>query len=261
MTAGLVVLALLLGLLWGSFANVVIYRVPAGMSIVTPRSRCPRCGTPIHARHNVPVVGWLWLRGRCASCHEPISPRYPLIELAMGLAFGLVVALSGLRWVTLVLLAFAFFSIVLAAIDFDVSRLPNVIVGSLAITTAVLIVAGSAATGAWGVALRSLLSALAVGALYLTAHLLYPKGLGLGDVKLAPVLGAILGLFGWGSVVVGTFAGFLWGAIVGVGVMVATKRARKVRIPFGPWMLAGAWTGVWWGQSLWDWYLGLVLGS
>ncbi|WP_291378278.1 A24 family peptidase [Demequina sp.] len=261
MIVAFTVLAFVLGLLLGSFANVVIYRVPAGMSVVKPRSRCPQCETPIHARHNVPVLGWLWLRGKCASCREPISIRYPVVELTAGVAFALIVGLSGLRWVTLLLLVFAIFSIILAAIDLDVGRLPSAIVGPLAITTAVVIALGSGFTDSWGIALRALLGALAVGLLYLTAHLIYPSGLGFGDVQLAPVIGAILGVFGWGPVVVGTFAGFLWGALVGVVVMIATGRARKVRIPFGPWMLAGAWTGVIWGEPVWDWYLATMLGA
>ena len=261
MIAPLTVLALVVGLCVGSFANVVIYRVPAGLSVVSPGSHCPQCERPIRARHNVPVLGWLWLRGKCADCRAPISGRYPTVEFAVGVAFALVVCVSGVRWETLLLLVVAGFSAILAAIDLDVHRLPDAVVGPFAAVIVAVIVPACAVTGAWGASVRALIGAATVGALYFAAFLLYPKGLGFGDVKLAPVLGAVLGVFGWGPLVVGTFAGFLWGAIVGGAVMVATKRARGVRIPFGPWMLAGAWTGIVAGGPVWDWYLGTMLVS
>src|SRR6188474_2721479 len=115
MTGLVAVLAGLLGLGIGSFANVVIYRVPAGLSVVKPRSACPNCGTPIVSRHNIPVVSWLWLRRRCASCGAPISARYPIVELGMGVAFFAIVAVSGIHWHTLILLTLAAYSIILSA--------------------------------------------------------------------------------------------------------------------------------------------------
>ena len=259
MSVALVGLAFVLGLSLGSFANVVIYRVPVGMSVVQPRSRCPQCGKPIRARHNAPVVSWLWLRGRCADCRAPISVRYPLVELSTGVAFGLIVAMSGLRWQTFLLLVFALFSIILAAIDLDVGRLPDAVVRPFAAVTAVVVVIGCGIDGTWAPTLRALIAATCIGLLYFIAYAVYPHGMGFGDVKLAPVLGATLGVFGWGAVVVGTFAGFLWGVLAGVVAMIVTRKIRKVRIPFGPWMFAGAWTGVVCGQQVWSWYLHTVL--
>ena len=256
----LVIGAAILGALIGSFANVLIYRVPRGESIVFPTSHCPECGHEIRRRHNVPVVGWLVLRGKCADCGARISPRYPIVESIVALAFGAIVWHWGITWITALLLVFAVFSVVLAAIDLDVQRLPNPLVGALAIASAALLVVNAWATSDWPGLLRSVIAAAAVGLLYFVAFVIYPKGLGFGDVKLAPVLGAILGAFGWGAVVVGTFAGFLWGGVVGIAAMIATRRTRNVRIPFGPWMLAGAWTGILFGESVWDWYLHDLMG-
>lgn len=256
----MVLLAALLGLGIGSFANVVIWRVPRGESVVTPRSACPKCGTPIRARHNIPVISWLWLRGRCADCGAPISLRYPLIELAVGLVFAVIVLASGVRIETLLLLVFAAFSLILAVIDFEVRRLPNAIVGPCVIAIAAVIVLACAVSGDWGAALRALLGALAVGALYGIAWLIYPAGLGFGDVKLAPVIGAFLAFFGWGVLVVGTLAGFVWGACAGIVAMIAARRMRKVAIPFGPWMFVGAWTGVLVGARAWQWYVNDIVG-
>lgn len=252
--------AAILGALIGSFANVLIYRVPRRESIAFPASHCPQCNHEIRKRHNIPIVGWLILRGRCADCGARISPRYPLVEAIMAAAFGAIVWHWGLTWVSVLLLVFAVFTVVLAAIDFDVQRLPNPLVGTLAFATAVLLLVISWVYDDWEGLLRSLIAAAAIGLLYFVALVIYPKGLGFGDVKLAPVLGAIMGGFGWGAFAVGTFAGFLWGGVVGIGAMVVTRRTKNVRIPFGPWMLAGAWTGIVFGNAIWDWYLYDLMG-
>lgn len=261
MILALVALAGLLGLGIGSFANVVIYRVPAGKSVVAPRSACPRCGTPIKNRHNVPVIGWLVLRGRCAACREPISARYPIIEALVGTGFAAIVWWSGVRWQTLLLLVFFAFGVMLAAIDFEVRRLPNVLVAGLSGSAAVIVLVAGVATGDGGLLVRVALAAAAVGAFYVAAFVAYPAGMGIGDVKLAPVVGAVLGVWGWPAVLVGVFAGFLWGALAGIVAMTRSRAVRRVKIPFGPFMLAGAWTGLLWAQPVWDWYTGLVFPS
>lgn len=260
MTTIAVVFAVLLGLGIGSFANVVIYRVPAGMSVVKPRSACPTCGTEIAARHNVPVVSWLWLRRRCATCGEPISARYPLVEFGTAVAYGLIVGVSGLRWETLLLLVFVTFSIILAAIDLDVRRLPNSIVAPMAVSVGVLILVTAAVDDRWGDALRALIGAAALGAFYFVAFVIYPKGLGFGDVKLAPVIGATLAFFGWGALIVGAFMAFVWGLVAAVVPMIRARRVVGVKIPFGPWMFLGAATGIAVGNAIGEWYLGSVLG-
>jgi leader peptidase (prepilin peptidase)/N-methyltransferase len=261
MTTIAVVFAALVGLGLGSFANVVIYRIPAGESVVQPRSACPQCGHVIRNRHNIPVLSWLWLRRKCADCGAPISARYPLVELGTALAFVLVVGLNGLQWSTLLLLVLAYMSIILTAVDVDVQRLPDRIVGPFAIAVAGAILLISAIESSWSDALRALIGAALLGAIYFAAWFAYPKGMGFGDVKLAPVLGATLAFLGWPQLAVGGFFAFLWGAIAGIVVMVVSKRVKQVKIPFGPWIFAGAWTGIIIGQAVSDWYLSVVLST
>jgi leader peptidase (prepilin peptidase)/N-methyltransferase len=244
----LLVFAGLFGLAIGSFLNVVVYRVPAGVSVVSPPSRCPVCENQIRPRHNVPVLGWLLLRGRCADCGTPISPRYPLVEALTGVLFVLVswraVQLDQLAALP-ALLAFTALGVALAFIDLDTRRLPNVLVLPAYPVLAVLLTGAAVVTGDWGALLRAGLGGAALfGAFFLMA-LVYPAGMGFGDVKLAGVLGLVLGWFSWAAVVVGAFAGFFLGAVVGVVVMAAGPHGRKTAVPFGPFMIAGALLGLW----------------
>lgn len=271
----------ILGLLVGSFLNVVIYRVPVGRSIVSPPSACPRCAAEIKPYDNVPVVSWLVLRGRCRACGTQISVRYPLVELGTAGFFALVgwVVLWGdvsagpaagfgrLTWdgsylVTgLVLLAYLYLaavSVALALIDLDTHTLPNAIVLPSFIVGAVLLGTVGILAGDYGALLRAGVGAAALTLAYFLMALAYPGGMGLGDVKLAGVLGLFLGFLGWGPLAVGAFAAFLLGGLFGVALL-ATKRAnRKSGIPFGPWMLAGAWVGIFGGSAVWHGYLTLV---
>jgi len=256
-----VAFAALLGLVIGSFANVVIYRVPRAESVISPPSACPRCAHRIRPQHNVPVLGWLFLRGRCADCKAPISVRYPLIELCMGGAFAVVVAVWGVSWAAAMLVILAAFTIILSAIDVEVQRLPNRLVGLLGALVLAVIIVAALAEGSGTEALRAAAGAAIVGTLYAGAFVAYPKGLGFGDVKLAPILGAAMAWFGWRELAVGTFAGFLWGALFGVLVIAVTKRMRQVRIPFGPWMFLGAWTGIAIGGAVAGWYLEKMLNA
>lgn len=258
MTEAWVALAAVCGLLLGSFANVLIYRVPRSLSIVSPPSACPECATPIRRRHNVPVVGWLWLRGRCASCGARIGARYPVVELATGIAFAVVVGMTGPDWSTPVLLGLVYFGIVLSAIDLELRRLPNALTLAFAVVTVIAVIAASLGMGDWSDALRALWGALILGAFYGGAFLAYPKGMGFGDVKLAPSIGAVLGFLGWAELAVGGFAAFLWGGVFGIVAMVRSRQGKGVAIPFGPWMFAGAVTGVLVGPILAHWYLDLV---
>lgn len=254
----LVAVAGVLGLVLGSFANVLIHRVPLGESIVSPPSACPRCGQHIRARHNVPVIGWLWLRGRCADCGAPISARYPLVELATGLVFALVAGVVGVSTELPVLLALAYFSIVLSAIDLDTQRLPDPLVLAFGVAVvASIVLAALASTDGWA-AIRAVIGAVALGAFYFVAFLIYPRGMGFGDVKLALVLGATLAWFGWAQLLVGAFAAFLWGAVVGLIAMTIRRQGRGLRIPFGPWMFVGAWTGLVVGAPVASWYLNVA---
>lgn len=247
----------LAGLMIGSFLNVVIYRVPNGQSVVSPPSACPHCGSRVRPLHNIPVLGWLVLRGKCKDCNAPISARYPAIEAFTGLAFGLLAYWQGIQWLLLPLLFLAAISIALTMIDLDVFRLPNAIVYKAYPVAAIGLVASSFLDGT-SVWWRIFAGGFIMWALYWTIRRIKPKGMGLGDVKLAGVLGMYLGFFGWGSLAVGIFAGFLIGGAFGVVVMLFLGGNGKTKIPYGPYLIAGAWVGIAAGQDIWTWYLGLA---
>lgn len=248
------------GLAFGSFGNVVIYRVPLGLSVVSPPSACPRCGNRIAARHNVPLLGWLFLRGRCASCKAPISARYPIIEASVGVLFASVTWAYGVSWLTLLLLVGSWAAVILAAIDIDVRKLPVAIVFPWTVVSAIIILVASATTEGWDVGLRALIGGGALWLFYYAAHVVYPKGMGYGDVRLVAVVGMVLGFAGWGPLVVGGFAAFVWGLVGAIGPMIRARRVSGVSIPFGPWILVGAATGIVWGDAISSWYLGHILG-
>lgn len=257
----LVLLVALLGLAVGSFLNVVVWRVPRGESVVSPPSACPRCGHRIRARDNVPVLGWLLLRGRCRDCGEPIAVRYPLVEAATGAAFGLVAWWAGVSWTLPALLYLAAITVALALIDLDTRRLPDAIVlPSYGVGLALLALAAWNPGGeTHGDALvRALVGCVALFGVYFLLLVLYPAGMGFGDVKLAGVLGLYLGWAGWASLVVGWFAAFLLGGLFAVGLLLTRRAGRRTGVPFGPWMLAGAWLGLLGGDAVWDWYRTLL---
>ncbi|QYJ04594.1 prepilin peptidase [Nocardioides panacisoli] len=256
-SAALVPLAAVVGLVIGSFLNVVIHRVPAGESVVRPPSACPECGTVIRARHNIPVLGWLLLRGACADCATPISVRYPLVEVGTAAAF-VVVALR-FRDDLAVLPAFLDFAavgIVLTAIDLDVRRLPNVIVLPTYPALAVLLAVG------WDsdALLRALLGAGGVFAAFFLLAMLVPGGLGFGDVKLAGLIGGMTAYLSWGTLLVGVFGGFLLGALAGVMLLAGGRADRRSAVPFGPFLVLGAWTSILGAHHFGDVYLSAVLG-
>ena len=250
-------LAGMLGLAAGSFANVVIHRVPRRESVVRPGSRCPACGSPVAWRDNLPLLGWLLLRGRCRSCTAPISVRYPLVELGMGLLWFLValrLAGAGLGWAIPAYLALAFICVVLAVIDATTRLLPNRITYPAFPAMLTLLLLASVGLGDLGRLARGLLAALAVGAFFLLLALISPRGMGLGDVKLAPTLGLGLGWLSWGTVAVGIFAGFLLGGLAGLAAIFALGLSRKSLLPFGPWLVAGTLLGVLAGDQIAAWY-------
>jgi leader peptidase (prepilin peptidase)/N-methyltransferase len=251
-------LVAVLGLLVGSFLNVVIWRVPRGESVVRPGSHCPGCGAPVRPRDNVPVLSWLALRGRCRDCGTRISVRYPAVEAATA---GLFLAVSLWRDVSPDLPAFLYLAAValaLTLIDLDVHRLPDRIVLPAYPVTLLLLTAAAAISGAWPDLLRAALGGLALFAVYAVLVLVYPAGMGLGDVKLAGVLGIALGWVGWGAVVVGGFAAFLLGGVFGIALLVTRRVGRRTGIPFGPWMIVGAAVGAVVGEPLWSAYLGAL---
>jgi leader peptidase (prepilin peptidase) / N-methyltransferase len=233
----------LFGLAIGSFLNVVIYRVPAGLSVVSPPSACPACDAPIRNRHNIPVVGWLALRGRCADCSTPISARYPIVEAATAALFvALTIRLASLH-LSPALPAYLYLAaagLALALIDIDHHRLPDAIVLPSYAVVAVTLTVASLVTDDWQALVRAAIGAAALFAGYFALALAYPSGMGFGDVKLAGVLGALLGWLSWSALVIGTFAGFVLGALYGVALMALGRAGRKTAIPFGPFMIAGS---------------------
>jgi leader peptidase (prepilin peptidase)/N-methyltransferase len=258
------VLAGVLGLAAGSFANVVIHRVPRRESVVRPGSCCPACGQPIAWRDNLPLLGWLLLRGRCRSCLAPIPVRYPLVELAMGLLWYLLTLRlvdAGLGWAVPAYLALAFVCVVLAVIDASTRRLPNRITYPAFPLVLTLLLVASVGLGDLGRLGRGLLAAVAVGAFFLALALISPGGMGLGDVKLAPTLGLALGWLSWGAVAFGVFAGFLLGGLAGLVAIALLGLTRKSLLPFGPWLVTGALLGVLAGADVAAWYTHSLIGS
>lgn len=258
----------LLGGAVGSFLNVVVYRVPLGRSVVSPGSACPGCGTPIRAADNVPVLSWLLLRGRCRSCTLPISVRYPLVELGTALFFAAVVAQflpqlfrgagSEVAASALSLGAFMYLasvSVALALIDVDVRRLPDSLVLPMIPVGALLLGAASLVDLHPDALLRGAVGAAAQLLLYLALALVRPGGMGMGDVKLAAGLGFFLAWLGWPTLIVGAFAAFLVGGAVGAVLLITKRATRTSAIPFGPFMLGGAWIAIFFGPSVWSSYL------
>lgn len=240
--AALLVLAAVLGAAIGSFLNVVIHRLPAGESVISPGSRCPGCGHGVRSRDNVPIVSWLLLRGRCRDCGEPISARYPLVEALTGALFVGVVLRGGLTPQLALDLPFVAVLVAIAFIDLDHRIVPNRLVYP---------------TIVWGVVLTALLlpgelperliAGAAAFAFLLTVALIYPRGMGMGDVKLAGAMGVYLGL----AVVPALLAAFFVGSVVGIGLIARHgSAARKQAVPFAPFLAIGAVIGLLAGQEL-----------
>ena len=275
MISAIATVAGVFGSLIGSFLNVVIFRIPAGRSIVSPPSACGSCGARIRPRDNIPVFSWLFLRGRCRDCAAGISVRYPLVELGTAVFFGVVAwwALLGvstgstatydttaLAAAALTLVAFLYLaavSVALAMIDIDTHTLPNRIVLPAYPVGVVLLTSAALLTGEPERLLPALIGGAALFGLYLLMALLYPGGMGLGDVKLAGVLGMFLGWLGWAPLLVGAFGAFFLGGLFSLVLILTRKASRKSGIPFGPWMLAGAWLGIFGGGAIATGYLSL----
>jgi leader peptidase (prepilin peptidase)/N-methyltransferase len=245
-SAAEVVAAGLFGAVIGSFLNVVAHRVPVGESLVSPPSRCPECEAHVKPYDNIPVVSWFLLRGRCRNCGTRISPRYPLVELATALVFAAVVAVRGFDNDLVLELPFVAALIALAAIDFDHKLLPNKIVYPLAAygVIATLLVDRDDLV-------ENLIAGAGAFAFLLLAVIAYPRGMGMGDVKLAGAMGLYLGL----SVIPALLTAFLTGSVVGV-VIIAREGAagRKKAVPFGVFLALGGIVGVLAGPELIDLY-------
>jgi leader peptidase (prepilin peptidase)/N-methyltransferase len=245
-SAAEVVVAGLFGAVIGSFLNVVSHRVPLGESLVSPPSRCPECEAPVKPYDNIPVVSWLVLRGRCRNCGTRISPRYPLVELTTALVFAAVVAVRGFDNDLVLELPFVAALIALAAIDFDHKLLPNKIVYPLAVygVIATLLVDQDDLV-------ENLIAGAGAFAFLFAAVLAYPRGMGMGDVKLAGAMGLYLGL----SVIPALLTAFLSGSVVGVYIIAREgAEGRKKAVPFGVFLALGGIVGVLAGPELIDVY-------
>lgn len=242
------VFAAVMGAVVGSFLNVVAWRLPRGESLSHPPSRCPLCETPIKPYDNVPVLGWIWLRGKCRACKAPISPRYPIIEALTAALYAAVVAARwddgpqialGIALVTLL--------VPMTLIDLEHRLIPNKLTLPFAVTALVIIMGFDS-----GFLVEALVAGAAAGGFFLVAALAKPGGMGMGDVKLAAVLGLYLGR----AVAPAIFAALIAGVLVGGFVMARLGRAegRKTAIPFGPFLALGALVGLFAGDDIVDSY-------
>lgn len=237
------------GLIVGSFVTVVAHRVPRGESVVGPRSRCPTCGVQIAAYDNVPVLSWALLRGRSRCCGESISPRYPLTELGLGALYAATVAvLWGDGGEIALGLVFVTMLVAITLTDLERRIIPNKILLVAALLGAAIAVAADP-----GSLPERAIAAAAAGGLLFLAALAYPRGMGLGDVKLAATMGLFLGR----NVAPAILVALLAGSLVGLA-MIARQgaAARKQAIPFGPFLALGGVVGLLAGDQLVDWYLG-----
>jgi len=245
----------LFGLVVGSFLNVVAWRVPNGQSIVRPPSACPSCGHTIRSRDNIPVVSWLRLRGKCRDCAAPISAKYPLVELTTAVLFVLVFWKFGLGIEFIAYAYLASLAVALTVIDLAVHRLPDVLVLPAYAVLLLLFTTECLLTGNWWPLATAAIGGAVLFAIYFAAALVYPGGMGFGDVKLAGVLGLALGWLGWGPLVIGAFSAFLIGGLVGIALLATKKAGRRSGIPFGPFMFAGAFVGIAVGEPIWNAYV------
>lgn len=256
--------ALALGAIVGSFLNVVIFRFPAGESIVFPGSKCPRCQTPIKAYDNIPVLSWLILRGRCRACREPISALYPIIELANALFYVAIFLRTGVSWSFLPLAAIVSMTIVLIFIDLDIQILPDVVdLPGIAVG----LVIGWMALGAdsemmLSASLRdSVLGAVLGGGLLWGIALVYRgirgfEGMGLGDVKMLAMVGAVVG---WEPIIPLLFLASIMGATVGIAFGALKRGGMQLALPFGVFLGIATLVVMFFGPTLLEWYGTILL--
>jgi leader peptidase (prepilin peptidase) / N-methyltransferase len=240
------------GLCVGSFLNVVIARVPEGRSVVSPRSACPRCGAEIQWYDNVPLVSYALLRARCRRCGEPISMRYPIVELLTGLLFVLAGWQMGLSIDLLPALLLLTALVAITAIDLDRQLIPDVL--SLPGIAIGFLISTLTGRPGW---LDSLLGTLVGGGIFFLIIVASRGGMGGGDMKLGAMLGAFLG---WKLVLVAILLSVLAGGLVAIVLLALRRRGRKDAVPFGPFLALGGAVSLFWGRPLLEWYLGVFSG-
>jgi leader peptidase (prepilin peptidase)/N-methyltransferase len=248
------------GLIFGSFLTVVVYRVPRGESVVSPRSRCPRCGAEIGAPENIPVLSYLALRGRCRHCGAPVSPEYPLTEAATGALFAGTAAVYEELYLAVLVALFLGVMLAVALVDARWRIVPNAIVYPSLVLGLTAVVVGHLA-GVGLDAVRGMIGLAAyAGPLFLVA-LAVPHGMGMGDVKLAALIGLILGSLGLSYVAVAAGVGILIGGVGALVALVLFRYGRKQQIPFGPFLAGGAAVAALAGPQIADLYLSLLAAS
>jgi leader peptidase (prepilin peptidase)/N-methyltransferase len=246
------IVALPFGLGVGSFLTVAVHRLPRGESVVRPRSRCPSCGAPIEPRDNVPVVSWLWLRGRCRRCGAPIPVEYPVLELTTAALVVLATIRHPDLWRAGLVAGLLAMMPAIALIDIRHRIIPNRLTYPGLLLFPALIVIAWLAGGAVDPLSGLLGLASFGGALFVVA--VVSRGMGMGDVKLAALVGLVLGALGLRYVGVAAGAAIVLGGLGGL-VALAMGRGRKSAIPFGPYLAAGAVVAGLWGSAIADWYL------
>ncbi|MFO0754706.1 MAG: prepilin peptidase [Thermodesulfovibrionales bacterium] len=254
--------AFLFGLVVGSFLNVCIYRLPRDMSIISPPSACPRCSTPIRPWENIPLASYLFLRGRCRTCGERISPRYPLVELGNGLLYWAVLAAFGAGWHLPFLFALVSALVVITFIDLDFQiipdriTLPGIVIGLIGASFLLPDPFGRTSPALTDPALivgfrNSLIGLLAGGGLFYFIAVASRGGMGGGDIKMMAMVGAFMG---WKSILLTTFIGSLTGSAVGIFLMLFRGKGRKAKIPFGPFLAFGSLVSLFFGGIIIRWY-------
>lgn len=248
----------LVGLMVGSFANVLIARVPTGEDWVRGSSHCPKCRHDLAWFDNIPLFSWLWLRRKCRYCRAPISGRYPLVEALVAALFVAVYLVYGVSFASAALWYLAIISVALVFIDLDVQRLPDALVLPTYPVVAALLVADAAVVGEWAQVGRAGIGLAIMAGFYGLMWVLYPAGMGLGDVKAAGLLGMAAGYLGWSHLGVAAIAGpIIGGLVVAVG-LTFKKIGMKSRVAYGPALIAGAWVGYLVGPWIAHAYVGLV---
>lgn len=257
MTAFGVLVFVLLGLVFGSFLTVVVHRVPKRESVAAPRSRCPRCGTEIRARDNIPILSWVLLRGRCRACGERIPVEYPLTEAATAALFGASAALVEPLYAAGVVAVFLAVMLALALIDARERIVPNRItypaLGAFAIAIGVGHLVGGGVD-----AVRALIGLGAYAGPLLLVALAVPGGMGMGDVKLAALIGLVAGSLGLARVAVAAGAAVVLGGLGAIVAVTVLRYGRRQQIPFGPYLAAGGAVAVLAGSELASAYLSLL---
>jgi len=244
----------LLGLAVGSFLNVVVHRVPLGLSVVRPGSSCPSCATVLRPWDNIPLLSWILLRGRCRACGMPISLRYPALEALTAAVFVVTALRFGLSWSLPAQLAFVAGLLALAAVDLERYLLPRAIVyPTLGIVATGLLVAAFAGHQ-WGRLGVAAFCAIGSFALFFIIQFVRPRWLGFGDVRLAALLGLALGWLGGWTLLVAFMAANLLGATVGIALMAAGRASRTTALPYGAFLTAGALFALVWGAPTIAWY-------